>query len=287
MTTEAVTTCGRTLVLSDTHLGDQSAAGGAVGVDALRPLWRGFDRLVINGDVAELHDPAHRAAAARAVLELQRQCEADGVELVLLSGNHDPMLTDHRYLELGEGEIFITHGDVLHPAIAPWAADAKRLLKLNREAMASFGTAGDRGATAGLHDRLAAAQHASRLTWDELASQAPPSVWERWASTLRTVPLALWHWAFMWRDAERFAAEHAPQCRFFLFGHYHRSGVWAQDGRVIINTGHFGALGRPLAVVIEPAAVGVWRVQWSRDGYRLADEPLRRFARVGLRRAAA
>lgn len=288
-----IATIGKTLVLSDTHLGE---AGGAVRVGALRPLWQGFDRLVINGDVAEIHDPAHQPAAARAVLELQQTCEADGVELVLLSGNHDPMLTDHRHLEMGGGEIFITHGDVLHPAIAPWAGDAKRLRELNRDALAQLkaadGGAGSEAsetseASAPLRDRLLAAQHASRITWDDLASQPSPDFVRRMLRSARTVPLALWHWTCMRRDAERFAAEHAPRCRFFLFGHYHRSAVWANGPRVIINTGHFGGFGRPLAVVIEPAMVGVWRIQRGGGVYRLADAPLRHFTRVGASSTAS
>jgi predicted phosphodiesterase len=271
---------GRTLVLSDTHLGEGPRA---VSVHALRPLWRGCDRLILNGDVAEIHDPLHRAAAARAVLELQQHCECDGVELILLSGNHDPMLSDRRFIELGGGEIFITHGDVLHPAIAPWSADARQLHQLNR---AALGTTGGHDA-ADLAQRLAAAQHASRITWDALDPQRPAGLLRRAVRLARTVPLAMWYWWHMWSDAQAFADRFAPRSRFFIFGHYHRAGIWTDARRVIVNTGCFSPLGRALAVIIEPQAVSVWPVRRRSGLCQLGKDPLRRFARASVMAEAA
>ncbi len=271
---------GRTVVLSDTHLGE---GGRGVSVAALRPLWQGAQRLVLNGDVAELHDPLHRAAAARAVLDLQQQCDQDGVELTLLSGNHDPMLTDHRCLELGDGEIFITHGDVLHPAIAPWAADARQLHALNHAALARLGEP----EKADLAQRLAAAQHAARLTWDALDQQRPAGLMRRAARLARTVPLAAWYWWRMRPDAEAFAERFAPRSRFFIFGHYHRSALWVNPRRVIINTGCFGRLGRPLAVVIEGRTLSLWPVRRAAGMYQFAAQPLRRFTRTAAAATAA
>ena len=58
---------GRTVILSDLHLGRAKAA--ARSAEALRPLWSGATRLVLNGDIAEVHDPRVWATAAREVLQ--------------------------------------------------------------------------------------------------------------------------------------------------------------------------------------------------------------------------
>lgn len=107
----------RIVILSDTHMGRPEAVVRSPA--ELAPLWRGADSLVINGDVAEVHDPRHRVKAAGQVLELHDLCERDGVDLTLLSGNHDPYISDTRHLKLANGAVFVTHGDALHPSIAP------------------------------------------------------------------------------------------------------------------------------------------------------------------------
>ena len=88
---------------------------------ALRPLWAGASNLIINGDVAEVHHPEHWADAATQLLQLLDLCEKDGVALTLLSGNHDPFIGEVRHLHLANHQVFVTHGDALHPAIAPWS----------------------------------------------------------------------------------------------------------------------------------------------------------------------
>jgi UDP-2,3-diacylglucosamine pyrophosphatase LpxH len=242
----------------------------------LRPLWRGAKRLVINGDVAELHDPHCRARAARMVLDLQALCAADGVELVLLSGNHDPMLTDHRLLVLAEGEILVTHGDVLHPAISPWNSYAPTLQAANEEALARLPEA----ERAHLRSRLAAVQHTSHWNWDQDAQQPHPhkSRLSRLLSLPAKAARTIRYWSTLHRRAMRFLEEEAPQARFFIFGHYHRSGVWRKNDRVVINTGAFVFPARPLAVLVSDEAVRVRAVVRQGGQYELSPRPGRSFA---------
>ena len=274
---------GRTVILSDTHLG--KPRGGAGSAEALRPLWAGADRLVINGDVAEVHDASLRADAARQVLLIEQMCEADGVELTLISGNHDPLLTDLRHLELNNGEVYLTHGDVLHPAISPWARQRKRLRYLNTQAREALDPH-EKGSTDG---HLAAAQYASHFTWDEMARDPGHGVWgafrhvfDESAQALR----ALWYWQTLPYAAARFAEQHAPEARFFIFGHIHRTGVWHLGGRVVINTGAFGFPFKPRAVVIEGGELTVRSIVRNpgRLGYRFGE---RAVARFNLSRKAA
>ena len=154
----------RTGIISDTHLG--VPGHGARSAEALRPIWQGADKIIMNGDVAELAHPKWRTAAAYAVMQIQELCERDGVELVLLSGNHDALIDDRRFLWLCNGQVFVTHGDLLHPAISPWSSYAPQLQAVHERALATL--AG--GEKLDLSAKLAAVQHASQLKWEDMAS---------------------------------------------------------------------------------------------------------------------
>ena len=127
------------MILSDTHLANPGRGAGSA--KALRPLWEGASEVILNGDVAEIADEMLRGLAARQVLELQEMAEDDGVKLTFISGNHDPLLTDRRYLRLASREVFVTHGDILHPAISPWTDHAKHLQALHAAAVLSLAPA--------------------------------------------------------------------------------------------------------------------------------------------------
>jgi predicted phosphodiesterase len=249
----------RIIIISDTHLGTR----GAPTPEALRPLWAGADELIVNGDLAQLHDPACRTVAARQVMRLQDLCEADGVTLTVLSGNHDPQLTDVRHLVLRDGLIFITHGDVLHPAISPWNGTDTPLHALNEEALAAL----DRPQRSALPGQLAAAQHAAHLNWDEPAdAEGRPGLPARLREKARKAAATLWYWRTLPRRAAAFARRYAPDARFFIFGHIHRAGIWRFGDLTVINTGCWHFPFRPLVVRIERGRLSVWPVRWAGAG---------------------
>jgi len=261
----------RLVILSDLHLGRPGR--GAIGPDAVRPLWQGADELVINGDLAELADPQVRGEAARQVLRLQELCDADGVRLCVLAGNHDPFITDRRYLRLCGGEVFVTHGDILHPAISPWTGHARRLAELHAGALAAL----TGGPCSGLDDRLAAAAHAAQAEWDERTNRpphrTPGPVARRMQLAVKAAKVA-WYWHTLPGRAADFAHWHVPECRYFVFGHIHRAGVWCRSGRVVINTGSYGLPGRPRGVVLEGRSMSVRRIVEADGRYRFADPPI-------------
>lgn len=267
LNTPSLNTPPRTVILSDTHIGPPGR--GARSAKALRPIWRGVSRLVLNGDIAEVHDPKWRTRAAREVLEIQDLCDQDGVELVMISGNHDPMISDRRCLSLCDGEVFVTHGDTLHPAISPWNAYAPRLRQLNEQSLAVLEVS-QRHA---LENRLAAVQHAAHIDWDHEATQPRPirPRWWRMMAMPAKVGRVFWYWATMHWRAYAFMLRHTPQARFFIFGHYHHSGIWRMGRRVVINTGCYSFPAQPLAVIIQGQSLEVRRVCRRGEQYHLAD----------------
>jgi len=261
---------GRILVLSDLHLGRPHCA--ARSADALRPLWDDVDHLVINGDVAEVHHPNHWTTAARQTLRLFDLCETDGVELTLLSGNHDPFITDLRHLHLAGGVVFVTHGDVLHPAVSPWSPASARIRAVHEAALAALKPE-ERDT---LQARLSATQHAAYAEWANLKQLTDEAL----HSTLFGMLIRPWalvkviaYWRTFPRLAAHFVARHAPSARFIVLGHTHRSGVWFIDDRVIINTGSFGFPGTPRAVIVENRTLSVRRIHCHGGVYRLAPRP--------------
>lgn len=279
---------GRIVILSDTHLANPGR--GAHSAAALRPLWRGADEVVFNGDVAEVADERLRGAAARQVVELLRLAEEDGVRVTLISGNHDPLITDRRYLRLARREVFLTHGDILHPAISPWTDHGKHMARLHADAVMSLDPAKARDMDA----QLAACKHASAVQWDEFVTRPhKPGAVARWvprpvqrpvlqkAALARKLVKAAYYWQTIPRRAMGFARRFAPESRFFVFGHIHRAGIWTDRGagpsgrdRYIINTGAYQSPRNPRAVVIEDGRLEVWPVVFDPKGHGFGAEPL-------------
>jgi UDP-2,3-diacylglucosamine pyrophosphatase LpxH len=279
---------GRILILSDTHLA--TPGRGAASAEALRPLWQGMAELIINGDVAEIADVKVRGAAARQIVRLHELTEADGVKLTLISGNHDPLLTDRRYLRLADREVFLTHGDILHPAISPWTDHAKQLRGFHADAVMSL----DPSKARQIDAQLAACQHASVVQWEHEAHplHEKPSTKQRTsiqklkkkARHAEKIAKALYYWHTIPKRAIGFARRFAPESRYFIFGHIHRAGVWIDrepggeiDRRVIINTGAFQTPRCPRGVVLEGMELSIWPIQYNRDGHRFMPEPIATF----------
>ena len=264
----------RIVIISDTHLGRPHAA--AASARALRPLWADADRFIVNGDTAEVHHPTHWCEAAKETMQLFDLCETDDVHLTLLSGNHDPYISDIRHLHLARGLIFVTHGDVLHPAVAPWSPAAGRIRRAYRNGLEQLED-DDRET---LEARLQLAQHASHEEWKhlhELKREASRSTMFNMIIRPWAVAKVLWYWQIVPRLADEFVAQHAPEARFAIIGHTHRPGVWSRRGRTIINTGSFGFPGRPRAVVLEGRELKVVGIEWRGEAYQLGTQVLARY----------
>lgn len=255
----------KTLIISDTHLGKP----GAATAQALRPLWQGFDELVINGDAAEVQVPWLRGTAVGELDRLEELTRQDGVRLTLISGNHDAYLTDRRCLQLANGNILVMHGDALHPAVAPWTRSAKTLQERTEREIA-------KAKHDNLATRLEIAQHVghSEFLREYVLSSLGESSARRMLSRPMEVPMVLKYWRSEPALAERFIERYAPQARVLIVGHSHRRGVWQRGGRTIINTGAFMFPGRPQCVVHQADALSIYHIVKRKGMFERAPKPI-------------
>lgn len=257
----------RTLILSDLHLGrGWSASGTRPAIESLAELWQDVDHLVLNGDVAEIHHPKLWATAARSLMHLIDRCDHDGVALTVLSGNHDPWLSSRRHLLLAGGRVLVTHGDVMHPAVAPWSPAAGRMRRAYHAAVDRL----PREIRDRLEGRLDAARHASFAEWDDeeaIREEAGRSTVGQMLMRPWSIAQVLLYWRAFPRLAADFAAAHTPEADIVVTGHTHRPGRWRIGDRVVLNTGSFVAPVRPRAVLLADDAISLHRIVRHRDSW--------------------
>jgi predicted phosphodiesterase len=235
-------------IFSDLHLGDRGCRVRTL--DQLAPLFEGADAIVLNGDSLDtrpgsVHQSATALAAANADTAAQRARFLDFLAhhappATLLTGNHDPDISARHTLDLADGQIFVTHGDILFDDIVPWSRDVPLMRKLLARELASLEPAGRtqldprlaafRRVCAGVPQRHHSERNPFLYTFGVLADVAWPT---RTLAVLRA-----------WRETPALAATflhtHRPRARFLLMGHTHRPGiVQAPGGLIVVNTGSF------------------------------------------------
>lgn len=260
----------RTVVLSDLHLG---RPGGAIGANAFEHIVAEADRVVVNGDIAELHHAVFQADAERELDLFRDLCASRGVKLDLVAGNHDPFVSELRALSVADGAAYITHGDAFHPAVAPWSPFSASMRATFAETLAHAapGTPEDEAL-------FAAAREASIAEWRVMGAGAHVSTLANMAVRPHRVLTVLGYWMRYPALAANWAARFAPRAGTVVVGHSHRAFVRRIGGRVVVNTGSYGFPGTPHAVVLEGAAASFHRILRSDAHYRLASTPIARWA---------
>lgn len=257
----------RFVIISDLHLPREPHR---VMADMLRPVWGDAQHLIVNGDVAELDDPRFRDEARKQTLQLQEMCEADGVTLTLLAGNHDSCVSEKKHLYMLDDKVLITHGDSIHPAIAPWCDTAPLMREVFHATMASFPIeTHDK-----LETRLAATQSAIEARWSRLRLDIHS------AGLMRMVkrPWAFLHVLYYWQRfpsmAASFCEKYAASAQVLITGHTHYQGIWKRRGRTIINTGGFAFPAKPWRAVVDGRKLTVQRLVRQGNEYHPHNPPL-------------
>lgn len=256
----------KTIVLSDLHLGRPGATAQA---HRFAELVAPFARVIVNGDVAELHHAQFREHAEFELERFRDCCDKAGAKLELIAGNHDPFVASSRSLTLAGGAVYLTHGDALHPSVAPWSPFAETMRQAYETALVSSVAGRDE------HEgRLAAAREASIAEWRAVGSGAHVSTIAGMAVRPHRALAVLSYWRRYPSMVHDWASRFAPHAGTVIVGHSHRPFVRSIGGLRIVNTGAYAFPGHPLAVVLEGGSVRVHRIDMERRLFTLSAQPV-------------
>lgn len=257
----------RIRILSDLHLGHPASL--LHDPRTLTPALEGADVVLFNGDTAELAHQRRRGPATAALAVLDDHCRSLGARPFFLPGNHDPAASSLQYVDLAGGAIFVTHGDVLHPLVAPWSRDVAELRRQRQRWLAEPPAASWPPGTA--PETLDGAICLARLMAAE-CWRHDPDLGRGMAARLRLVarfarqpwriPKVLWFW---WRTVAYVRSlrdRYRPQARSVLIGHTHQPRVSRQRDLTVINTGSFLPLSYPLLVEVVGTRWRTARLRW-------------------------
>ncbi len=249
-----------TRIFSDIHYGDR--ASRVKSLAQLRPLLDGVAHLVLNGDTFDTRPSPAPAVTAQQRAEVLAFFPAHVARVTWLTGNHDPDFTPHHTLDLAGGQLFVTHGDILHDDIVPWSQDAPTIRPQIAAGLAAL-PAAERTELAA---RFAIWRHvATAIPQRHQAEPHGPRYWFHFARDTVWPPTRIWTVLRAWRaEPERaaaFARAHRPQARFIALGHTHRVHVTrAANGVTVINTGAFCRPSEPAAIDLTPGRLIVRRI---------------------------
>jgi predicted phosphodiesterase len=256
-----------TRVLSDIHFGDHASRVDQL--PQLRPLLEDVSHVVLNGDTLDTRpgpNPAHTAECRASVMDFfPRQVE----QTTYLSGNHDADFSTLHHVDLGDGRVFVTHGDIFFDDIVPWSHDAAfiarkiaeelRTVPVNQHHDLDLRLAVIRRVAAAVPQRHQSERNRLKFALQYIADTVwPPSRMLRVIHAWRIAP----------RRAAEIARRHRPSAGFVLCGHTHRPGIWSDHaGITVINTGSFC---RPLpgfAVDLSTDTLSVRRIEQRRGEF--------------------
>lgn len=252
------------VVLSDLHLGHPGTFLSDPSMIA--PLLEGTKTVLFNGDTYELYNPRYRSLATDQLERLFELCHTVGTAPWLLPGNHDPWASNWLSVDLADGQVFVTHGDVIHWAMAPWARDAAAFRREYQRLTEHQGEPTTLEGTLQLNKQLAMIagyeDHGSRSGW-----RGEVKMLEKFAGKPLRVLYAINYWRKVESLARQFLARFRPNARMMIFGHTHRPGNWFQHDVKLVNTGSYQTLSYPQAVYLDKERASVHRAIWRKGAY--------------------
>lgn len=268
-------------IFSDLHFGDRASA--LTDLKQLAPLLEGPTRIILNGDTLDTRVGPNPTATTEARATAQAFFSKQAPPATWLTGNHDPDISDDHSVELGDGEIFVTHGDILFENLVPWGRDARELTERVAKELRQVSHLADplterfrayRRAAASIPQRHQAEKNPLKYTLGFLADTLwPPTRVLRVLRAWRETPLR----------ADVFLNENKLPARILVMGHTHRRGISrTPGGRLIINTGSVCPPGIAGVVDVYPTRVAVHAIQHRRGAFHLSGK-LHEIALAGTR----
>ncbi|QYM79951.1 metallophosphoesterase family protein [Horticoccus luteus] len=258
-----------TRIISDLHYGDRASRVASLAM--LRPLFEDVDRLVLNGDSLDTRASATPERTATLAAEIRAFFPAHVPAVDMVTGNHDPDFSTVHSVDLGDGAVFATHGDILWDEIVPWGRDAKLAARLLAEQYGKI----EAGERASLEERLAALRVAAAAIPQRHQSERRSIRYFQhlvrdtaWPPT--RVLRVLRAWQEVPRRAELFVRRYRPNTQCIVIGHTHRPGVWTRtNGVMIINTGSFCLGSRTWAVDLGTDEIAWRRIERRRGEFHV------------------
>ncbi|GMV79894.1 MAG: hypothetical protein AMXMBFR7_10780 [Planctomycetota bacterium] len=245
----------KTLILSDLHLGHPSSRLDPAGLEALGRLASRFDRVILNGDALdrwERPDPTPEMQAWRARLERTLVAREGPAEL--LTGNHDPAISERHYCYLEEAQALVFHGDYVLDCASPWMWHAGVFKQTFRAAWSEAGGGDHFARRAEVFRRVQRAfLSAHPEDYAKEALRPGPYLLRQMLSPRRAVRIAHYLVRMPAWVARRAAGFDRPVTRAVV-GHSHRAGVWRVGALEVCNTGSFMPFSQPWGLVVEGAS---------------------------------
>jgi predicted phosphodiesterase len=263
------------LILSDLHLGHRASL--IKHPDQLAPMLHGPGTVIFNGDTSEMRNPEDRLVGRKVAADLARVCHQAGRKAVFVNGNHDPTVSASNHLDLADGAVLVTHGDILFLGVAPWSREAGHYLKKHRQILDRLGPDG----YTDFEKRLLASKRTSielQMLEEPLTRGRTPgfhlfvrNCWPPWRPLM-----IIKAWSEVPGRAAQLAKVFRPQAKFIVVGHTHFPGAWQIAPRVIINTGSFLPYFGARAAIIESRWIEFRRIDLHQRQFVLG-KLLRRF----------
>ena len=264
-----------TIIISDLHLGHR--ASQIRDPEELVPILKEARSVIFNGDTVEMRTTVDRPVGRHMAAVIARLCHSIGCRPTFVNGNHDPAVSKIDHLDLMDGQILVTHGDILFLGVAPWSRQALAYRKIHLRALANLGP----DALMNFEKRLLAAKRTSI----KLQLLERPVTEHSKSPKLAVLMQQFWppHRPFMilraWLQTPTLAARlcdlFRPNAKYVIVGHTHYPGFWKRGPVTVINTGsyvlHFGAL----AVLLEGESIEIRKVIKQKEGFALGRRVVR------------
>lgn len=239
--------------ISDLHYGHERCEAPAPAQLAEMLLSDNVGMLVVVGDLAETRQCAWQEQGKKLREELRRECRNRGVELIEISGNHDPDVPP-LLINFWGGKVVAMHGHALYREVAPWSWEYLRNKQKCKTLIASY-----RDREHNLKDRLELSREMCQLTTPILRREGIRNKYLRGFMHCFWPPQRpfniVWTWLTCSRRAELFARRYFPQAEVLILGHFHRFGNWKSKHRHILNTGAWFRHATPYRVDMQDARV--------------------------------
>ena len=265
-------------ILSDLHLGHTASL--AREIDQIEPLFRGVRTVIFNGDTVEMRSERDRELAEDRLQAVHDFCAEQDAATYFINGNHDPIISTINHLEIDEGRVLVTHGDVLFHETSPHRLrrlrspiQSRRVDQLSPAELAHF-------------EQILSTNKLVTAFADDLSFSIPDGQWGKFTTFMKQTwpPNRLVNMVSTWTNthvnAINLVRVYRPHARIIVVGHTHFPGIWHRQGYTVINTGSYlPVLGR-LAVDFEGGYVTTRKVVFRGGRFHLG----RVLSRIPLRR---